>query len=467
MEASEPTPTRTPRIEPNARPQQYPSTFRWINNGIGRQQTGMFAAVIGAWTGLPFALWLAAVGLVGGMFAGIIGASHIGIAQTLHVDEGVGVLAAIVGGFLGTVAGFLLIPLGYIHNPPLFAGAFISGFVVGFITLAVLVSAEPHIMRLRGYRELSRREKERLHPLLLDAGRRMGLPVVPELWMSDSVKPAAWTHMRAIVVTRGLLDYDDRERPPQSQLGDAALGAILAHELHHWNEGDAVGLCMVWSCFWPIAAIYNAGAWLRPRARGLGTFAWVLFWPAWVTTKLIVVPLMMKQSRLLEYEADARAASLGDAYRLGLRRALDELSVWEQPRTGWEDALMATHPPIELRLERLEARRQPAPADDPVPVIADEPHPLVGLSPRSVSEQADQPAEAPPRRNRVARVSPRRVKAKGGTPGKAKPSPRRPTRTKTGGNTTTSAAPGPKKPVKSDADDAAQRWLDHRPPESN
>jgi hypothetical protein len=74
---------------------------------------------------------------------------------------------------------------------------------------------------------------------------------------------------------------------------------------------------------------------------------------------------MMRRSRQYEYEADARAASLGEEYRLGLRRALDELAVWERPRTGWEDVLAATHPPIEHRLERLEATTDtPSPSVD-------------------------------------------------------------------------------------------------------
>ena len=211
-------------------------------------------------------------------------------------------------------------------------------------------------MAARGYRELSRRESERLYPLLQRAGARMGLSVVPALWISDSQKPAAWSHPGAIVVTRGLLgEADASEAGPRSDLDDGALGAILAHELHHWAVGDPVGLRAVWACFWPVVAIYNAAAWLRTRSGVLGAVGWLLLWPAWLTVKLIVVPVMASASRQNEYEADWAAAGLGDDYRLGLRRALTELAVWEKPRTGWEDALAATHPPIELRLERLEA----------------------------------------------------------------------------------------------------------------
>jgi hypothetical protein len=64
--------------------------------------------------------------------------------------------------------------------------------------------------------------------------------------------------------------------------------------------------------------------------------------------------MLTNAMRQAEYEADARTASLGDEYRVGLRTALGELRDWEAPRTGWEDVLHATHPSIEHRLQRLE-----------------------------------------------------------------------------------------------------------------
>jgi Zn-dependent protease with chaperone function len=328
----------------------------WIEQGAERQSKAAIVAIFAAWAGLPLSLWLAALGLVAGVLAGIVGAEHIGLAHTLHVDEGVGVVGAFIGGIAGAVGGLLLILVGYIHDPAALLGALVSGIFITFMTLAVLVLAEPRLLPLRGYRVLSRREKERLYPLLQDVGQRMGLAVVPELRISDRDAPAAWCHMRAIVVTEGLLgDYDASEVGPRSNLDRAALSAILAHELHHWSVGDAVGNAAVWSGFWPVVVLYNAAAALRERAGWLGTVGWILFWPAWVITKLIVVPIMARQSREYEYEADARAASLGDDIRLGLRRALTDLRDWEKPRTGWEEALSATHPPVELRLERLEA----------------------------------------------------------------------------------------------------------------
>jgi Zn-dependent protease with chaperone function len=232
----------------------------------------------------------------------------------------------------------------------------IGGGIVSLAVLVVIVHAEQFILELRGYRPLSRRESARLYPLLLEVGQRMGLDVVPALFISESRKPGAWSHMRSIVVTRGLLgDYDATERPPRPELDEAAVSAILAHELHHWAEGDAVGLMMITVAFFPFVALLNAVAWVRQRAEWAGVILLAFIWPVWVCSRFVIVPLMAGNMRKAEYEADAAAAKLGDDYRLGLRRALDELSAWERPRTGWEDVLSASHPPIEVRMERLEA----------------------------------------------------------------------------------------------------------------
>jgi Zn-dependent protease with chaperone function len=361
MADSPATEASLPQIEANARSRGLPATWDWLKQGVGRQRDASLLALVAAWTGLPIALWLAPFGAAVGILAGVLGTSQIGLAHTIHVEEGVGVLGSIAGAIVGAFAGFYIIVGSYLDNPGRFFAAIFSGVLVGGLTLAVLVVFEPLLLSLRSYRRPSRREQVRMHPLLREAGRRMGLAVIPELRMSDSEEPGAWAHMRAIVVTRGLLErYDSSAPVAQPVPDDTTLGAVLAHELHHWHSGDAVGMAVVWSCFWPVAVLCNAATLLRRRAGWLGTLGWFLLWPTWVTTRFVVAPLMARQCRDYEYEADARAASLGDDYRLGLRRALEDVSEWEKPRSGWEDSLAATHPPTELRLERLESPRDAA-----------------------------------------------------------------------------------------------------------
>lgn len=352
-------PARAPRIVAEPFPPEHPMLLDWWKAGFKRQNEAIIGALVAAWTGLPFALWLAAVGFFVGAVIGFLGvtvhSSSLGIFGTIVGSPGGGLLGALVGAVLGAVGGFLLIYYFLVTHPLQLAGALVGGAIVSIAVFVAMEMAEPHLMRLRGYRKPSRREQEKLSPLLVEVGSLMNLELVPEYWISESKKPGAWMHLRAIVLTRGLLgDYDDSEDPPKPDLDDPALGSILAHELNHWKQGDVVGLTMISACFLPFVCIVNAIKWIRLRAEWTGVILWCFFWPVWLSSRFLVVPLMAYWSRLYEFQADHAAAKLGSKYRLGMRRALTELANWEVPRTGWEEVLAATHPPTELRLERLE-----------------------------------------------------------------------------------------------------------------
>lgn len=340
---------------PKGRPARYTSAFDWLWSGAEGEKWSL-AAVLVAWTGLPFALWIAAIGAVVGLFAGIIGASEIGLAQDLHVQEGVGVIAAVAGAFVGAFWGLLAVYSNLVNDLPALFGALVSGYVVAALILLVVAYNEWRLLGLRGYRGPSRREWARLGPLYVETAERMELPVVPPIQIADTQRPAAWSHMRCIVISRSLLgSIDERQEPPRGSMDDDAIKAILAHELHHWDYAHPVGNQFLWACSWPIVLLFNIGTWLAGRGGFLTFLGWLLFWPAWLIVKLVLVPLTAQQSRQREFDADARAASLGDDYRVGLRKALAQLSAWEVGRTGWEAALTRTHPPTEVRLQQLEA----------------------------------------------------------------------------------------------------------------
>lgn len=365
-------------IAPPGRPPQHPSAWRWIYDSFDRHGITPFVGSLSAWTGLVFALWAGAIGAVAGVVAGITGVESVGIAHQLGVDTGVGFFAAIAGGFVGFAEGFALIYQQLIDPPLRFLGAILAGVLVGLVLVWLMAYLENPLLLVRGYRRPSRREADRVMPLLRAAGEGMKVPAqaLPRLWIADMPKPAAWAHLRSIVITRGLLgDVDDSQKKPQGELDDAALGAVLAHELHHWLAGDTVSMRVVWAAASPIIILYNLGGWLsrgghspftgQRTGRFLTFLGWFFLWPTWVVTKLVLAPLATSHDRLHEYEADRSTALLGEEYRLGLRRALAELAAWEAPRTAWEEAVAATHPPIELRLERLET-----PSDDwkrPIP----------------------------------------------------------------------------------------------------
>jgi Zn-dependent protease with chaperone function len=125
----------------------------------------------------------------------------------------------------------------------------------------VLVAAfERATLRIRGYRRLSREEVRRVAPLVKGVADALELDGLPRFSMSDAPMPNAWTHMRTIVLTTGLFQM----------LDDDELTAVLAHELHHWRNGDAVGLRIVWAASLPIALLLDLGSWV---AGGIGAAA--------------------------------------------------------------------------------------------------------------------------------------------------------------------------------------------------
>ena len=95
------------------------------------------------------------------------------------------------------------------------------------------------------------------------------------------------------------------------------------------------------------------------KFRGvLVLIGWVIAWPAWVILTVVVAPTVAVSQRRYEYAADAAAGNLG--YAAAMISALRKMGAFEGVRTGWEQAMNATHPPTELRIEAL----QPPKPDD-------------------------------------------------------------------------------------------------------
>lgn len=329
---------------------------KWLR-ALDRQQDGILAALAATWTGLPIVLWSVMLGAFAGVLVGGLGSATSPVAHTFGIWQSLGLTGAVVGAPTGAFAGLLMF-VDYITTPSGVLAVLLNmtvGFVVGIVTLLVLGRFEDMTLRLRGYRELSRRERQLIDPIVDEILERMGISgAKPKFYMSDATVPGAWTHMNSITLTRGLLgSYDRSENPPVPDMPIRALAAILAHEISHWDAGDGVGARAVWACCWPLALASDVAFVLR-RNRILVTLGWLFLWPAWVSIHFLVKSALASGMRKAEYAADARVAWLGEDYRLGLRAALDELEDWEAPRTGWESVIYATHPPMELRQQQLE-----------------------------------------------------------------------------------------------------------------
>jgi Zn-dependent protease with chaperone function len=347
-----PTPARPSRLTAigpsgvEGIPAPYDDGAEWFRKGLRRHPKGTWVGLITGWTGIWIALWGAAVGLVLGAL--VAGGIATGVGSGLGVGQATGVLGIVAGGALGLIAGFLAVLYFLFVARPLQAiFSVIAGAILGIVIVWVAAAFERLGLRIRGYRRLSRQEVRRIAPLVKDAADAMDLPALPRFAMADTLTTNAWTHMRTIVLTTGLLQT----------LTDQELRAVLVHEFEHWRMGDAVGLHFVWAAAWPVAITYNFGMrFARQKREGIANaikFAgWVIAWPAWVIIKLIITPVIASSQRRYEYGADAAAKKIG--YAADLSSALRKMGAFENGRTGWEQAMAATHPPTELRLEALE-----------------------------------------------------------------------------------------------------------------
>lgn len=353
------------------RPSNFPSALVWLRSGLLRNLRGTLAALVAAWFYVPAALASAALLAIG---AGVFGYLYSGLEgeralpqqvrdvpllgdamQNLLVRSG-GVEMAVTGVILGAVVGFVLgitwvflgpFQHGLLDGLATVLGAIALGVVVGLLYTVYRVVFERRILAVTGARRLSRREAELLLPLLSDAAARLGLPNYPPLLIDDTRDPNAFAYSRHIVVNQGLLEEFGYEREP--------IAAVLAHELVHWRNGDAISAAFVRGVGLPLYLVQAGGGWLAARARNsvLRFLVWIAFWPVFVTVRYFVAPMQAADSRRAEYRADEGSVLAG--HRAGMRKVLARFRrSFEGGRNGWVAAMCASHPPNELRLEQLE-----------------------------------------------------------------------------------------------------------------
>jgi Zn-dependent protease with chaperone function len=351
----------------------------WVRATLGRNVAGTLAGIAGAWFGVPMVLLMAGVGAIVGGLAGVVSGTLIGTAMLGRIDTLLGYvfplpvsahellptaaaqIGGIVGGLLGMVNGGL--KLGWMtavypwqalyDGDPLWPvavllGQVLTALVVGALWVTWSAAAEAARYRIGGARQLSRREAEWLLPILAEAGERLGLTGLPQLLIDDRREPNALAGIRHIVIYAGLLEQLDHDREQ--------VAAVLAHELAHWRDGDAIAMAWAKGVTLPLYLAFEAADRLirAARIRPLQVAIRVLAWSILATVRYGVLPAQAGLWRAQEYRADATAAAAG--YGPGLRRALTFLrNSFDGGRSGWDRSLLASHPANELRLERLEA----------------------------------------------------------------------------------------------------------------
>ncbi|MET8359649.1 M48 family metalloprotease [Micromonospora sp. NPDC005171] len=366
------------------RPPGYPSALVWLRAGILRDWRGVLGAFLATWFYLPVALLLA---FWGGLTFAVVGLFAIGSGADDQVPQALrdapligslieafltrsgGVLGGVAGFVIGFLVGFLVVLalpwLGVADEP--FAlltgliGTVIAAALIGVLYTLYRVLLEPRLLVVSGARQPSRREYARLRPVLDECARRLGLPSVPRLLMEDDpVLSNARTYARHVVVTTGVLTEPDDE-----------VAALLSHELVHWRTGDEITSAFVRGVGLPLTLAHALPTWLMRTFPHPATnfVVFVFFWPVLLTMRYVVLPLHARDVRAAEYRADLGAVLTGHVD--GLRRILERRLSFETGRSGWDEAVCATHPPHELRLDALERAPlagAPAGAGQPVTV---------------------------------------------------------------------------------------------------
>jgi Zn-dependent protease with chaperone function len=350
------------------RPAGYSSWPSWLLAGVVRDWRANLVALLTGWFGVPIALlysgFLAVLGGIGGLVAGTVGAGDVAedtpvagevLAEfTLQIGGGLGLLA---GGAIGLLAGPVLV-LGLPWSTRFAEDPVVAVLVLTVQLLIVLVvsmgyvvlgvALEPFRLRLAGARRLSRREAEYLLPILHDCARQLRLDNIPRLLVDDGREANALAYTRHIVVYRGLLSEFRYDRD--------VVAAILSHELVHWHNADGVARLTLRGIALPVYLVYAAATWLTRVADNafIRFLTLLVSWPVLASVRFLVVPVQSAGAREAEYRADQGAAITG--HRPGLRRALERFQrSFDSSRNGWDRAICASHPPAELRLERLES----------------------------------------------------------------------------------------------------------------
>ncbi|GAA3768618.1 zinc metalloprotease HtpX [Plantactinospora mayteni] len=372
------------------RPPGYPSIVGWLRVAALRDWRAALGAFAGAWLNVPLAvlftglfllfylvqaigllflggpgtagLFRSAEDLISQLSGGDILPEQVGLGGAISILVSGGIVVAIVTFPLQIAAVFLAgLAMPWLSNP-VDAPLMLIGQCVAGVTLAVVytlyrVSCEPWLLRIGGARRLSRREAALLLPIARQVGAALGLSSIPMILIDPDRTPRAMAHTRHIVLSQGLLDEFNYDRE--------AVAALFAHELVHWRNGDPVSRVFVRGLALPLYLLFSAANYLlrvfpHPLVKLL---VMLIAWPVTLTVRFLVVPSQSFDARASEYRADAGAALAG--HRAGMRRVLTRLRrSFETGGGGWDDAVCASHPPYELRLERLEARGETYPLPD-------------------------------------------------------------------------------------------------------
>ncbi|MEQ8665045.1 MAG: protease HtpX [Rhodospirillales bacterium] len=241
----------------------------------------------------------------------------------------------------------------------------IIGFSGSIISLLLSKPMAKMAMRVRVVTQPSNRTEQWLLQTLAAQSKSAGI-AVPEFGIFESEAPNAfatgWNKNAALIaVSTGLLATMDK----------GEVEAVLAHEVSHAANGDMVTLALIQGVMntFVVFASRIVG-FLVDRLvfrveRGHGPGFWIVSMIAEVAFGILATIVVMWFSRWREYRADAGGARI--AGRQNMINALARLATHKIDgklpdemralaiNAGRVQALFASHPPLEKRIEALRA----------------------------------------------------------------------------------------------------------------
>ena len=253
----------------------------------------------------------------------------------------------------------------------LMAFCLVWGFGGAFISLALSRIMAKWMMGAKVIDPMSTSQQERwLVDTVTRLSNQASLPKVPEVAIYESPDLNAFatgpTKSRSLVaVSTGMLQ----------RMGRSEVEGVIAHEVAHIANGDMVtmtllqGLVNAFVMFFARIAAWSASQLVDEEKRGIVNFIAVIIFE--IAFGLLGMVLVAAYSRHREYRADAGGAIL--AGRQKMVAALKSLQAAAEPeveshqslaafkisagKRGGLMAMISTHPPLELRIQRLESGR--------------------------------------------------------------------------------------------------------------
>jgi heat shock protein HtpX len=224
------------------------------------------------------------------------------------------------------------------------------------------------LLRMYGARQVDAQSAPELYNLVARLAEKAQLPM-PKVYITENPQPNAFATGRnpdhaAVCVTTGLME----------QVSQEELAGVLAHELGHVKHRDTLTMTIVAVMAGAISMLANMAFFMggdRDRNNPLGMVGMVL---VMIMAPIAAMLVQAAISRSREFEADRAGAEI-TGRPLWLASALGQIERAAQrtenypadanpatahmfiinPLHGGLSGLFATHPPTELRIERLRA----------------------------------------------------------------------------------------------------------------